>query len=482
MTRLSPARSHRRGRIGIVAALLGWLVFVAAPGRSLAQAPPGDAPDSLANVAPDSVASPAPAPEPVGNTVASTDDLAPTSAAPWNPSRAVGFHETWEQALNAPLTLASLPIRLLGAGLEAGILREQEDRWIPRVMFFFGVGTPLGIYLRPAQLGERSGMGAGVEYRPPQLHGWLRAGIDASTRGYNTTRVELGPRLAALRYEQAWRPREPYFGEGMDSREEDASSYATSSQLAEVRLRLRRGTTWRREIGAWAGERRLVASHGREAKRSSLEIVHPGVAPQALGVDQDHIVTGLRLALDTRSGRPHWSRGWRVAAQAERFGYPPSDGGLLFHGAAASPGFTRATLEGESGISLMRDPRTLRLVVRVVDTRPFDESRPPTIVDEVRLGGGEGLGGFASGRFHGSDLALARLAYIFPLGQFSEIEMSTERGGVFPNVWRGARLDQSEQSYGVALRVRTERAPLGAVRVNWSHEAVRLGLSVGGIE
>src|SRR5215831_17690073 len=50
------------------------------------------------------------------------DDLAPTTAVPWNPSQAIPAQETWEAVVRAPGRLASLPLSLVGVGARRGIV------------------------------------------------------------------------------------------------------------------------------------------------------------------------------------------------------------------------------------------------------------------------------------------------------------------------------------------------------------------------
>src|SRR4029077_5110416 len=129
----------------------------------------------------------------------------------------------------------------------------------------------------------------------------------------------------------------------------------------------------------------------------------------------------------------------------------------------------------------MRDPRTLRVMVRVVDVKPIDPAKPPALLDLSRLGGGAGLAGFEPGRFHGLDSVLGKLGYYFPLGTHAELELSAEVGAVSGDVWHETRMDRPEHSYTVMLRPRTRVAPLGAVGVSWSREKVRVGFSIGGV-
>jgi hypothetical protein len=411
----------------------------------------------------------------------SADDLAPTASVPWNPPRAVPTHETWEQALNAPLTLVSLPIRALGVLSEAGLLRVQEDHLVPRVQYGLAVSARSGISVGVGGIEDGSGLGAAVRYAPPQARGWLRGSLAGTFRHYHRGIVELGPRWLTASYIHDWRPEESFYGIGPDAVEGDASDFALQAARVGLRLALRTGTRWPAELDAWVGERRSVLRSGRASDLPSVEQVFPQLVAGTLDVPQIHRIAAARVALDTRAGRPHWSRGWRLDAQVEHFGQVRGDG-LVFEGDRDSPGFRRFTLAGQTGWSFMRDPRTLRLVVRLVDIQPLDPSRPPLLSDLSWLGGGVGLGAFGPGRFHDLDLLVAKIGYIFPLVEYAELELSTEIGAVSGDVWNETRIDRLERTYSVVLRPRSHSAPLGAIGLSWGREGTRVRLSLGGVE
>ena len=327
---------------------------------------------------------------------------------------------------------------------------------------------------------DASGFGAALGYAPPFLHGWLRASISGTFRHYHHGSVALGPPWLTAAYTHDWRPEEQFYGIGADAREADKSNFAVQVAQVDLRAKLRRGTRMRRGLSAWQGPRGSVLRSGREAGARGMEVVFPALAAGTLDVSHQYWVTGARAELDMRAGHPHWSRGWRLEAQAERFA--PARDRLLFAGDRDSPGFHRFTLAGQAGWSFMRDPRTLRVSARVVDVRPFDRARPPAPFDLSHLGGGAGLAGFEPGRFHGLDLLLARLDYIFPLVEYAELQLTSEVGAVSGDVWRDMRLDRLERSYGVTLRFRSHSAPLAALGVHRSHETTRVSFSLGGIE
>src|SRR5207247_1229421 len=78
-------------------------------------------------------------------------------------------------------------------------------------------------------------------------------------------------------------------------------------------------TTPRFEFHAWVGPRTLVLANGRDSRKESLEERFPSLGATLLGARVEHLVYGARLERDTRSGAPHWTRGWRAGFEPERF-------------------------------------------------------------------------------------------------------------------------------------------------------------------
>ncbi len=409
--------------------------------------------------------------------------LRPTAAVPWNPARAIPAHEPWEAALDAPMTVASVPFRAAGALAHAGLLRIQEDNLVARIRLLAVQAPTVGIGVRPASLGDRTGFGGAVDLDPPPLHGWLRGGLDASTAGYHRGRIDAGPRVLHARYVYEWRPREPYFGPG-SGRHEDASNYAVQTQRAELRLHWAAApaASMRRSADVWVGERRSVLRRGRDPGRPGFETVFPGLATDALDDKQRHFITGARLVADTRAGHPHWATGWRLAWQVERYAPSPPDHGVLFRGDADSPAFLRYQYEAQAAWSFMRDPRTLRAALRITDVQPFEGEPAPAVYDLSTLGGSAGLAGYEPGRFHGLDAIVARVGWLYPLAEHAELELAVEAGTVAGDVWSEPRLDRLEHAYSVTFRPRTRTVPLGAVGLSWSRESVRFVFAIGGVE
>jgi hypothetical protein len=414
-----------------------------------------------------------------GRAAVADSELAASRAPPWNPSSPAPAAEPWERAIRLPLRVATFPLSVLDGGLEWTFRYVEESNLVPRLERLSG--APHGLSLTPASLGDRTGLGGAIRYRPPPLHDALAAEISESVRHYTRARLEATYGPAQLAYAYDWRPSERFFDYGLASSNDLASTYAVRKQSYRLGLAYpwaKRGEKPpRNQLRAWAGPRESILKSGREGP--SFDLAFPHTAAQ-LGLRREDFVYGAGASLDTRSGVPHWGRGFRLATQAERF--DRSIGALSIGDArAAAPQFTRMSVEGEAGVSFMRDPRTIRLAIRAVN-QAVDSDEPPLLLsDLMSLGGNAGLAGFEPGRFHDMDLLVGKLSYIFPLTLNLELDLHAESGGVYSRLV-DARLRSFKSSYGIALRPRLDTAPLGSIGIDWSAETMRLRYSIGGVE
>lgn len=244
-----------------------------------------------------------------------------------------------------------------------------------------------------------------------------------------------------------------------------------------VRIRGPQHRTW---VNAWAGPRELSISSGRDPNHPSFERVHPAMASASLDHTVEHFAYGAGFSHDARRGRPHWSSGWRASVEIER--YDRSIRALAMNSARTQArSFTRAIYRAETGLSFGRDPRTLRMEVRMVDQQVDEADGTFVIGDLQSLGGSSGLAGFEPGRFRGVDLMLASAAYIFPLVKNLELELHMETGSVLPALTQATVLG-FKGSFGTALRLRTSSNMFGALGSDWSSERIRFFVTLGGVE
>jgi hypothetical protein len=365
----------------------------------------------------------------------------------------------------------------------AGLTADEVHDVVPRVTAFLTFQATIGLGVLPASLGDRTGLGAELRFQPP----WFRSLIvdaSGSTGGYGRTRVALAHRFAKIEYESDWREHDQFFGTGLDASRSLVSTYASQAQSVRATL----ATAWhpatrrwpRFDASAWGGPREIVLLDGRDPVKPDLSERFPVIAAAQIGTRVEHLVYGAQLALDTRHGGPHLTSGYRLAVRAERFD-KALDGFVLRSAHTPAEPFIRITYEAEGEASLGRDPRTVRLGIKVVDQDRGSAAGLFLIPDLASLGGGSGLAGFEPGRFQDLDAAVSKLSYIFPLGRYLELDAHTEVGGVYADLV-DLRASTLEHSYGLALRIRSVVAMLANVGVDWSAEKIRIRFSVGGVE
>ena len=432
-----------------------------------------------------------------------TSELTASTGAAWSPAAPVSGSRPWETAVRLPGRIVSMPFVALGILTNHTVLFAQNTHALDGVIGVVDRARTLGFEVAPASLGDHAGLGGAVSWAPPRLDRRLLFELSGTLSQYHRERVTafVGP-VGAV-YTADWRPRELYFGRGLATETSGISNYAARSRAAKlvlawgwqrpdsvkvrpsgplmfndgIRVRGPKHLTW---VSAWAGPRTLSIGEGRDPKAPSFETVHPGEAAGSLDRSVEHFAYGVGVSHDARSGRPHWSSGWRASVEAQRYD-KPLRGLELGDAQGEARSFSRLIYRAEAGKSLGRDPRTLRLSLVAVDQQ-FDRSGGTYLLADLQtLGGGAGLSGFESGRFRDVDLALAKLSYIFPLVKNLEFDMHAETGGVYPGLTL-ARVSTLQTSAGAALRIRGDDAMIGAIGCDWSRETARIWFALGGIE
>lgn len=416
-------------------------------------------------------------------------DLGASSGVPWNPPGILAPRTTWEQALLLPGRVASLPFVGIGFAARRSVTLLDGSGWMPgtsnvgplRPRAWFSVGKP--------GLPDRAGPGLAAELRVPGADREtprLRLRYAASVNRYNQTRMSVARGPLAIEYGYDWRPQDRFYGIGTSTSRDDRSDYAAQEEAVRAGLRFEWGRDSARvppraRVGLWAGPRSLVMRTGRDAAQTSYDLRFPELAATTLDRRVEHLVYGVDVGADWRSGRPHWSHGGRMTLTAERNDVPIQ--WLALHtGRRGGASLTKVSFEGEGGVSFMRDPRTLRWMLRLVDERTGSDPRGLLVPELSRLGGRDGLAGFGPGRFHDLDLMLTRVTYVFPIAQRFEFEVHSEWGAVYHDVWKDASLGSMKSSWGGALRLRGPKALLGTLGLDASREGVRIRYSLGGVD
>ena len=417
------------------------------------------------------------------------DSLAPTSSVPWNPPHAMSPRSPWEQVVLFPGRLVSLPLSGLGYVARSSMLYVEDTGRLPIGPQVAHSRAPRIVAFQFPRLGDQPGPAAAVLARTPSSIRFIpfaSARYAASLHSYNSTLVGASGGPVSLQYGYDWRPRQQFYGVGISSRRENATDYASQGEFVRGALRWglggdSTGVGQRLQLSAWGGPRSQVTRTGRGPGQTSYEVLFPELGAATLDRRVEHLIYGGSVLADWRSGRPHWSRGGRVLIGAERYDVPIR--ALALHSSQFSGAqFTRYSVETETGVSIMRDPRTVRLLLRLSDEAVGAGQDRLLISDMSRLGGHDGLGGYPPGRFHDLDLVLSRLMYVFPLERAFEVEIHAEWGAVYPDVWRDAKIRTLKHSVGFSLRGRTNAAPRGAVGFDFSPEGMRFNFALGGVE
>jgi hypothetical protein len=424
---------------------------------------------------------------PTQTPVANSESLAPTTAPPWNPDAPVPARRPWEQVVNFPGRVLSLPLLGVGRLVEPVLTYGEASGWVPTSVEArpqtsrrtrWAVSAP--------HLGGRAGFGGSLELRQRVLQGTeLGVRYAGTVKDYTGTFVRLTGRPLGLVYGNTWRPQERFFGIGAGTPSSGLSSYASSAEFVRLEATSEKPPDAyfkaRTALAGWVETRYQVLRTGREPNVPSWELEYPELASRVLDHQVEHLVYGVSLLNDGRAGAPHWSHGTRLMASAERHDAPLP--GLALHvGSATGAQFNRYTLEGETGTSFGRNPRTLRLMARVVDQSITSGADRMLMTDLSTLGGTTGLAGFTQGRFYDVDLLHVKASYIFPLSRRLEMDVHSEWGSVYGDVWQDAKFTHLENSYGVSLRAVYFTGPFASLGLNFSHEGARISYSLGRVE
>jgi hypothetical protein len=423
---------------------------------------------------------------------AAGDDLGPTTAPPWNPPHAIPRRETWEQVILFPQRVVTLPLSGLGWLADRSMLAIEKTSLVSQLIVPPPPGPPsrYGLRFGLPRLGDGTGVGLRVTARGRPFRGRLASTVAVSyagtMRNYNDTRIGIYGPSGSLEYSYTWRPEDRFYGFGMRSSLDAESDYATRAEQARVTL----GHGWnareengepRTWVGAWVGPRWIETTAGRAGEVPSSTLLFPTVVAPTVDQRLVHLVYGARFTSDWRVGAPHWSRGWRVLIESQRFDAGRGPLALGLHGAPIAQ-FTRTWVEFETGFSFMRDPRSVRVMARLVDQGISAGRDRMALIDYTTFGAHDGLAGFDHGRFHDVDQVLTRVSYIFPLVRRLEIDLHLESGSAVDNVWHDLRLDGFRPSAGIALRGRTTTHPFGAIGFDGGAEGLRFRFSIGARE
>jgi len=414
--------------------------------------------------------------------------LAASTAPPWNPPAPIPPRRGWEQAVLFPGRIVSLPLFLLGRAADNALNYGEQSGWIPTGPVIEPRTGSTRITPGTPHLGGRAGVGASIDVRQRLFSGAQKTELGvmvASTlRNYNGEFVTLRGNPLMLQYGSTWRPQEHFYGIGPNVSDDRMTDYSTRREYVRLEAAREAGpdltSPARTRVATWVETRFDAIGTGRESGVPTFQAEFPVVAAPLLEHPVEHLIYGVSVSNDARAGVPHWSHGTRILVSAERHD-TPIDGIALGTGSGGAQ-FNRYLLEGETGVSFGRAPRTLRFLGRVVDQQVNSGTDRMLLSDLSTLGGTNGLAGYHQGRFQDLDLMLLKTSYVFPISRRFELDLHSEWGSVYGDVWRDAQLGTLHNSYGVSLRGAYVSGPIAAIGFDFSREGVRATYSLGRVE
>ena len=300
-----------------------------------------------------------------------------------------------------------------------------------------------------------------------------------STNDYQSYQFRLKSRRALfdwmgldLFYRYKKRPREGFYGIGMNVSEEDEANYTLES--SELRLDLPLHTSDQLSVGITGGYLLSNISDGRDpddpGDLDSLE-ADPKYSLKPGRLDGARYVrAGLILAYDGRNsgGRP--SRGFHVLSRWVRhFGT----------GRSEDLGYAEVKVDVRHYLNVWRKRIiATRLYLQRVDAN--NNSGRATPINLVsRLGGSDGLRAFSSGRFIDNDLALASIEWRFPVWQILDGFVFLDGGRVYERITRAPVFQHWKYSSGVGLRVWNIQEVSFSTTIAFGEEGARFYIASG---
>lgn len=381
----------------------------------------------------------------------------------------------WERALLLPRDVASLPLRGLAAGAEAGFVYLDERRITSRIRSLLGPRTgPVGFALN-ATAGGAAGLGGGITFLHDALFshaargklrtqltedGGYRATLGLESRGAARDGWDAGAGVRRL-------PSARYFGTGPASRREDKSLYEERQAWAAV------GTARRLHgplaLEARATLSRIEARKGPRGGEPPLAETFAAGLPPGYGRASDAVSWSMVLRHDTTSedGRPE-NGGVRRAlvARTDELG-------------SGRNSFWTVRADLEQLVGLWNAQQTLTARAFVAWNEPVGDSRVPfqrlMTNDDPDL-----LRGYQDLRFRDRGMGALALEYRWPAwaertarGTGIDAYLLADFGQVF-GAAGDVSADRMTESYGAGLRFLNRAGFVGRLEVAWSEEETKV--------
>ncbi len=418
------------------------------------------------------VALPGAAQEPVSQS--SPDDAAAEKEAPAppdQPRRRVIEGPIRETPALKVVHGLKLPFRLLGAGLDKGLQKAEQDHVIVQVQDLQESLSRKGYEPLFGGLGTGSGFSFGVNISRERFLGTsvrLDIPVQYSTNGYAGLGARLtfpikGDRLfLATDFEYQDRPQEDFFGIGPDSSEENRTNFELEKRSFKVTLgsQLRKGL----RVGVRTGLMNANVGPGTDNRFPDLQSQFDVTLLPGGQSGAELFSVGPYLEWDYRNNPADPTRGgiWRVEAT-----YFRDTDSQDFR-------FMRYSVDTAHYIPLSDEH-----VVAVRALGIFNEERGGSSVPffmKAVLGGKDSMRGFREFRFYDDAALLFSAEYRWRIWKHADAVLFVDEGQVAPDI--GALgIGKFRNSHGIGFRFKGKRSQLFRVDVGHSNEGWRVNFS-----
>jgi hypothetical protein len=330
-----------------------------------------------------------------------------------------------------PSKLLLAPLNLFQAGVRATLNLVEEERLVDKVDYYLRYLEDRGVYPSVFDLGDGSGVGAGLEVRRcalPRLCLGAAAGVTHKLyQGYQASAsVPLDGLEFTTRAGYLYRPEEEFFGLGPETTQATQTNYLLEDGYAEGLIRLGR----ERERGAFVRGLQAAASvrldaykagPGKDSGEPSIEEFFSRSEVPGLDSSIDLLSVGLSLVHDDRDWPDLPTTGGRRRLVA-----------ALFHDTSGGRfDFWRARLELEQLLpfSSLKHAFILRALGEINEPLSGNDEVPFFL--QARLGGSVWLRGFHELRFYDEKALTWSVEYRYRIWGRADAFLYVDQGEVF---------------------------------------------------
>lgn len=288
---------------------------------------------------------------------------------------------------------------------------------------------------------------------------------------YNTigSGSKLGLRLY-FRYKR--RPRESFYGVGMNSLEDKEASYTFEN--TEYRIDIPLQLFNNASIGILAGYQITNLYDGRHPEyegRLDTILSDPDFALENGRLDNSRYITyGATFSFDSRNNTGQPSRGNIIKAEYIRY---------FGVGRSKDNHFSKYSIDLHQYINIWWERIfALRFYLQRFDA-DIDDNRAAPIYLISNLGGSGSLRGYNPRRFINNDLALATLEYRYPIFDQTDAFLFYERGRVYEKITGDGFFKNWKYSAGFGIRVWTPKSMIALTQIAFSDESIRFYFELG---